>query len=81
MRSIKEKAKERAPYTKTDSWDRIKAAINAQTSFEAGANYVLDEIEEFMKDLELGNSAEEKFYKLDIMADIHGFIEQLKSNK
>ena len=45
MKSIKEKAEERAPYTKTDSWGRIKAAINAQTSFEAGANYVLDEIE------------------------------------
>jgi hypothetical protein len=44
MKSIKEKAEERAPYTKEDSWDRIKAAINAQTSFEAGANYVLDEI-------------------------------------
>ena len=49
MKSIKEKAEERAPYTKTDSWDRIKAAINAQTSFEAGANYVLEEIEEFQK--------------------------------
>ena len=45
MKSIKEKAEERAPYTKEDSWNRIKAAINAQTSFEAGANYVLDEIE------------------------------------
>ena len=44
MKSIKEKAEERAPYTKTDSWDRIKAAINAQTSFEAGTNYVLDVI-------------------------------------
>ena len=49
MKSIKEKSVERAPYTKNDSWDRIKAAINAQTSFEAGANYVLDAIEEFQK--------------------------------
>ena len=48
MKSIKEKAEERAPYTKTDSWGRIKAAINAQTSFEAGANYVLDAIIECM---------------------------------
>ena len=46
MKSIKEKAEERAPYTKTDSWNRIKAAINAQISFEAGANYVLECIEE-----------------------------------
>ena len=45
MKSIKEKSEERAPYTKKDSWDRIKAAINAQTSFEAGANYVLDAIQ------------------------------------
>ena len=48
MKSIKEKSVERAPYTKKDSWDRIKAAINAQTSFEAGANYVLDEIEKLL---------------------------------
>lgn len=48
MKSIKEKAEERAPYTKTDSWDRIKAAINAQTSFEEGANYVLEQLEEFL---------------------------------
>lgn len=48
MKSIKEKAEERAPYTKTDSWGRIKAAINAQTSFEAGANYVLECIEDII---------------------------------
>lgn len=48
MKSIKEKAEERAPYTKKDSWDRIKAAINAQTSFEAGANYVLEQIEQLI---------------------------------
>ena len=42
MKSIKEKAEEYAPYTREDSWNRIKAAINAQTSFEAGANYVIE---------------------------------------
>lgn len=46
--------------------------------FEAGANFVLVVIEDFMKDLDLGNSSEEKFYKLDVLADIHKFIEQLK---
>ena len=50
MKSINEKAEERAPYTKTDSLNRIKAAINAQTSFEAGANYVLDEIENSLQE-------------------------------
>ena len=70
MKSIKEKAEERAPYTKTDSWDRIKAAINAQTSFEAGANYVLDEIETIIK-ADLGN------YKSQLDR-IKNIIEQLK---
>ena len=46
--------------------------------FEAGANFVLVVIENFMKDLDLGNSSEEKFYKLDVLADIHKFIEQLQ---
>ena len=80
MKSIKEKAEERAPYTKKDSWDRIKAAINAQTSFEAGANYALDAIEEFMDNLCFGSNDAEMFYK-DLKANIHKFIEQLKSNQ
>ena len=45
----KEKAEEYAPYIKDDSWHRIRAAINAQTYFEAGANYVLEEIEKVIK--------------------------------
>lgn len=51
-----------------------------KNGFMAGANYVLKQIEEFMDNINLGNSAAEKFYKLDLMADIHEFIEQLKSN-
>jgi hypothetical protein len=78
MKSIKEKAEEYAPYTKDDSWHRIRAAINAQTSFEVGANYVLDAIKNYINNIDLGNSAEEKFYKLDVIADIGLFIEQLK---
>ena len=76
MKSIKEKAEE---YTS----DIINPVTNcaAFLAYKTGANYVLGEIENFMKDLELGNSTEEKFYKLDIIADIHGFIEQLKSNQ
>lgn len=69
MKSIKEKAEERAPYTKTDSWGKIKAAINAQTSFGAGANYVLDEIEKCVK------SSSNSRLKIDTIKQI---IEQLK---
>ena len=46
--------------------------------YKEGANAVLEQIENFMKGLDLGNSAEEKFYKLGILADIHRFIQKLK---
>ena len=42
MKSIKEKSEEHAPYTREDSWNRTQKCIIAQTSFEAGANYVLE---------------------------------------
>ena len=76
MKSIKEKSLEVFPEhcnAYTDAHNKDK-----RIGFEAGANYVLEQIENFMKGLDLGNSAEEKFYKLDVLADIHGFIEQLK---
>lgn len=31
-----------------------------------------------MNNINLGNNAIEKFFKLDLMADIHEFIEELK---
>jgi hypothetical protein len=76
MKSIKEKSEERAPYTREDSWDRIKAAINAQTSFEAGGNYVLEEIEKVIKsDRILGHP----FPSLEMRYNqIISVIEQLK---
>lgn len=46
MKSIKEKSEEHAPYTREDSWNKTQRCIIAQTSFEAGANYVLEQIEE-----------------------------------
>lgn len=84
MESIKEKSENLYPDKKVVlargntclSCGRVK-----RESFEAGANYVLDAIEDFMNNLNLGRNAAEKFYKLDLMADIHGFIEQLKGNK
>lgn len=48
MKSIKEKAKEHAPYTREDSWNKTQMCIIAQTSFEAGANYVLEQIEDII---------------------------------
>ena len=86
MKSIKEKAEEYG-YTNWQSDEYHDGASeglefdpigHTQKTFEAGANYVLDEIENFMKDLDLGNSSKEKFYKLDVIADIGLFIEQLK---
>jgi hypothetical protein len=66
-------------------WQMIKGfgceQHNMELAYEAGANYVIVEIENFMKDLDLGNSSKEKFYKLDVLANIHKFIEQLKSNQ
>ena len=85
MKSIKEKAEEYA-YTNWESdeyhdGDEFDPIGHTQKAFEKGANYVLDAIEEFMTTVNLGSNAAEKFYKLDLMADIHGFIEQLKSNQ
>lgn len=77
MKSIKEKADE---YAKDYLFSPLpQRAPNVH--FEAGANYVIDAIEEFMTTMNLGSNAAEKFYKLDLMADIHEFIEQLKSNQ
>ena len=81
MKSIKEKAEEYSFIKEGIDPSGIQYRdfnINKQEGFEAGANYVLEEIENFIKDLDLGNSAEEKFYKLDVLADIGLFIEQLK---
>ena len=48
MKGIKEKAEEHAPYTREDSWSKTQKCIIAQTSFEAGANYVLDHLSKTM---------------------------------
>ena len=67
--TIKEMAIERAPYTKEDSWNRIKACINTQTSFESGANTVLEEIEKAIA------SSDNPLTKLDAVVKV---IEELK---
>lgn len=48
MKSIKEKSEEHAPYTREDSWNKTQRCIIAQTSFVAGANYVLEQIEKLV---------------------------------
>lgn len=70
MKSIKEKSKEHAPYTREDSWDKTQRYIIAQTSFEAGANYVLEIVESILEDKEL--DVEETYDK------IYETIKQLK---
>ena len=89
MKSIKEKAKkwcsEHSNKGCTEQCDgcwQLKQAWgceqhNMETAYEAGANYALDSIEEFMANIYLGSNAAEMFYK-DLKANIHKFIEQLK---
>ena len=85
MKSIREKAEEYGllnPNIHYDADGNTYDDVNKPSmDFEAGACYVLDAIEEFMTTMNLGNNSAEKFYKLDLMADIHVFIEQLKSNQ
>ena len=82
MKSIKEKSEEyglQYPIIHYDADGNTYDDVDKPSmDFEAGANYVLEQIENFIKDSDLGNSVEEKFYKLDILADIHEFIQKLK---
>ena len=79
MKSIKEKANEHLNSVYAGYDGVLKKLV--KEGFVSGANYVLDEIEEFMNNLNLGNSPADKFCKLVLMAEIHGFIEQLKGNQ
>ena len=81
MKSIKEKAKEYDRVVERISPNQSIVDMSGRKLFEAGANYALDAIEEFMTTMNFGDNSAEKFYKLDLMADIHKFIEQLKSNQ
>jgi hypothetical protein len=76
MTSIKEKAEKHLNSVYAGYDDVLKELV--KESYVSGANYVLDAIEEFMVNLNLGNNSAEKFYKFDLIADIHAFIEQLK---
>jgi len=76
MKSIKEKAVE---YAKTKHTNQNLIEI-VSWDFEAGANYALDAIEEFMDNKYFGSNEAEMFYK-DLKANIHKFIEQLKGNQ
>ena len=64
-----------------DFWDADIPDHPAQAweqGYKAGANAVLNEINIFLDNYHLGDSGEEKFYKLDLMADIAEFITSLK---
>jgi len=74
MKNIKEKAEE---YGKVNLTDWGVVSTERVEGFEAGANYALDAIEEFIDNKYFGSNAAEMFYK-DLKANIHKFIEQLK---
>ena len=80
MKSIKEKAKEYDRIVERISPNQSIVDMSGRKYFEAGANYALDAIEEFMANLNFGSNDAEMFYK-DLKANIHKFIEQLKSNQ
>jgi len=79
MKSIKEKAKETDRIVERISPNQSIIDMSGRKYFEAGGNYVLEQIEEFMANLNFGSNAAEMFYK-DLKANIHKFIEQLKGN-
>ena len=54
------------------------AMLYQQDLYIIGANAVLEMIETYIQNLDLGNSAKEKFYKLDVISDIGLYIKELK---
>ncbi len=69
MKSIKEKAKETDRIVERISPNQSVVDMSGRKHFEAGANYALDAIEEFMK------------HNLVCSSNLKRFIEQLKSNQ
>ena len=63
-------------FWETDISDHPAKAF--EQGYEKGANAVLEIIETYIQNLDLGKSVEEKFYKLDVISDIGLCIEQLK---
>ena len=74
MTTIKEKAEELAPYTREDSWNKIQKCIIAQTSFEAGAKYVLEEIENLVKT----TIGEGETYHYNLYMGLQKLVKELK---
>ena len=70
MKSIKEKSEEHAPYTREDSWNKTQKCIIAQTSFKAGANYVLEQVENILQDKNAG--------LVEMWDELMTLVEQLK---
>ena len=64
MKSIKEKAEEHAPYTEEDSWNKIQRCEIAQTSFEAGANYVLAQVEILLNSQRFVDNPSQELFEL-----------------
>ena len=79
MKSIKEQQTEYvlAHTDAVESYEAYAEKEEIAAAYEAGANCVIDALEEFMTNLNFGSNAAEMVYK-DIKANIHKFIEQLK---
>ena len=75
MKSIKEKAEEHAPYTENDSWNKTQKCIIAQTSFEAGASYVLEKFVDIVNKNTKPNGMEDR---AKMASDMLILIAQLK---
>ena len=83
MATIKEMAIEAYPIIENGAFKQSQMEYEVEIkqkrgAYFNGANAVLEIVENYIKNLDLGNSAEEKFYKLDVIADIGLFIEELK---
>jgi hypothetical protein len=77
MATIKEMALKNYPDHPTNK-ELTRSRRLRRIGFEFGANAVLMEVEKYIQNLNLGNSVAEKFYKLDVIADIGLFIKGLK---
>ena len=78
MATIREMAIKYAPHPTDKNWEKMQEQITKLSAYEKGAVDVLKLIETHIQNLNLGNSAEEKFYKLDIISDIGLYIKKLK---
>lgn len=72
------KAYENKPLKYENGMYQVGLSDGIEQGFELGAKAMLDKIENYLNNYDLGNSVEEKFYKLDVIADFCILIKELK---